>query len=66
MLNSTLATPLIQFQNKYIPNGLEKYMSFNVNNKLIFIYSFQYSISSLDTTFFFLNNTFLTLATKIV
>ena len=30
-----------------IPNGLEKYMSFNINNKLVFIYSFQFLSSSL-------------------
>ena len=31
-----------------IPNGLEKYMSFTINNKLIFIDSFQILSSSLD------------------
>ena len=31
------------------PNGLEKYMSFSVNNKLIFIDSFQFLSSSLDS-----------------
>ena len=31
-----------------IPNGLEKYMSFTINNKLSFIGSFQFLISSLD------------------
>ena len=32
-----------------IPNGLEKYMRFNINNKLIFIGSFQFLSSSLDS-----------------
>ena len=32
-----------------IPNALEKYMSFTINNKLSFIDSFQYVSSSLDT-----------------
>ena len=31
-----------------IPNGLEKYMSFTINNKLSFIESFQFLSSSLD------------------
>ena len=31
-----------------IPNGLEKYMSFTINNKLSFIDSFQFLSSSLD------------------
>ena len=31
-----------------IPNGLEKCMSFTINNKLIFIDSFQFLSSSLD------------------
>ena len=31
-----------------IPNGLEKYMSFSINNKLNFIYSFQFLSSSLE------------------
>ena len=31
-----------------IPNGLEKYMSFSINNKLRFIDSFQFLSSSLD------------------
>ena len=31
-----------------IPNGLEKYMSFSINNKLSFIDSFQFLSSSLD------------------
>ena len=33
----------------FIPNGLVKYMSFNINNKLIFIDSFQFLSSSLDS-----------------
>ena len=32
-----------------IPNGLEKYMSFTISNKLIFIDSFQFLSSSLDS-----------------
>ena len=32
-----------------LPNGLEKYMSFNINNKLSFIDSFQILRSSLDS-----------------
>ena len=32
-----------------IPNGLEKYMSFNINDMLIFIDSFQFLSSSLDS-----------------
>ena len=32
-----------------IPNALEKYMSFNINNKLVFIDSFQYLSYSLDS-----------------
>ena len=31
-----------------IPNGLEKYMSFSINNKLSFIDSFQFPSSPLD------------------
>ena len=32
-----------------IPNGLEKYMSFGINNKLSFIGSFQFLSSLLDS-----------------
>ena len=32
-----------------IPNGLEKYMSFSVNNNLSFIDNFQFLSSSLDS-----------------
>ena len=32
-----------------IPNGLEKYISFTINNKLSFIDSFQFLSSSLDS-----------------
>ena len=32
-----------------IPNGLEKYLNFNINNKLSFIDSFQFLSSSLDS-----------------
>ena len=34
--------------NRLIPNGLEKYMSFSINNNLSFIDSFQFLSSSLD------------------
>ena len=34
-----------------ITNGLENYMSFSINNKLMFIDSFQFLSSSLDTLF---------------
>ena len=34
--------------NVIIPNGLEEYTSFAINNKLCFIDSFQYLSSSLD------------------
>ena len=37
------------FKINVIPNGLEKYMSFNVNNKLAFIDIFQFLSSSLDS-----------------
>ena len=36
------------FKISVIPNGLEKYMSFNINDKLIFIESFQFLSSSLE------------------
>ena len=32
-----------------MPNGLEKCMSFNISNKLVFIDSFQFLTSSLDS-----------------
>ena len=32
-----------------MPNGLEKYISFSINSKLSFIYSFQFLSSSLDS-----------------
>ena len=35
------------FKVNAIPNGLEKYMSFNINDKLIFIDSFQFLTSSI-------------------
>ena len=38
-----------------IPNGLEKYMSFIINNKLSFIDSFQFLSCSLDSLFKNLN-----------
>ena len=37
----------LDFRINIILIGLEKYMSFSTNNKLIFIDSFQFSISSL-------------------
>ena len=36
------------FKINVIPNGLEKYMTFNINNNLAFIESFQFLSSSLD------------------
>ena len=33
----------------FIRNGIEKYMSFTINIKLSFIYSFQFLSSSLDS-----------------
>ena len=38
------------FKINIIPNELEKYMSFNINNKLIFIDSFQFLSYSLDSS----------------
>ena len=32
----------VNFKMVIIPYGLEKYSSFNINNKLVFIYSFQF------------------------
>ena len=40
------------------PNGLEKYMSFTINNKLSFIGSFQFLSSSLDSLVKNLNKDF--------
>ena len=37
------------FKTSAIPNGLEKYTSFNINNKLVFIESFQFLSSSLES-----------------
>ena len=37
------------FKLNVIPNGLEKYISFSINNKLSFIDSFQFLSSSLDS-----------------
>ena len=37
------------FKINVIPNGLEKYMSFTVSNKVSFIYSFQFLSSLLDS-----------------
>ena len=36
------------FKIKVIADGLEKYMSFNISNKLMFIDSFQFLSSLLD------------------
>ena len=38
------------------PKGLERYMSFTINNKLIFIERFHYLSSSLDSLVKSLNN----------
>ena len=32
-----------------IPDGLEKYMSFSIDNKLVFVDSFQFVSCSIDT-----------------
>ena len=40
---------LFNFKVNVIANGLEKYMSFNINNKSAFIDSFQFLRSSLDS-----------------
>ena len=37
------------FKIKMIPNGLEKYVNFNINNKLIFLDSFEFLRFSLDS-----------------
>ena len=37
------------FKINAIPNGLEKYMSFSINNKLSFIDTFEFLSFSLDT-----------------
>ena len=37
------------FKKSVIPNGLEKYMSFNINNKLIFVNTFQFLSFLLDS-----------------
>ena len=37
------------FKVNVIPNGMEKYMIFTINNKLSFIDSFQFLSSSLDS-----------------
>ena len=38
----------LSFKINVVSNGLEKCMSFNINNKLIFIDNFQFLSSSLD------------------
>ena len=40
----------LNFKINVKPNGLEKYMSFNNNNKLIFIDSFHFLSSSLESS----------------
>ena len=37
------------FKINFIPNGLEKYRRINISNKLIFVKSFQFLHSSLDS-----------------
>ena len=37
------------FKTNVIQNGLEKYMTFNINNKSVFIYSFQFLSFSLNS-----------------
>ena len=37
------------FKINVIPNGLEKYMSFSINNKLAFINNFHFLRSSLES-----------------
>ena len=37
------------FKINVIPNGFKKYLSFNSNNNLVFIDSFQFLSSSLDS-----------------
>ena len=37
------------FKINFIPNGLEKYMSFDINNKLFFIDGFQFLNSLLES-----------------
>ena len=39
---------IFNFKIDIIPNGLEKYMSYSINNKLIFIDTFQFLRSLLD------------------
>ena len=46
------------FKINVISNGLEKYMCFNINNKLIFIDSFQFLSSSLDSLVKNVNKTY--------
>ena len=38
----------VHFKIKFIPNGLQKYVGFKTNNKLLFIDKFQFLISSSD------------------
>ena len=39
----------LDFKTNFIPNGLEKYMSFDINNKLFFIDGFQFLSSFLES-----------------
>ena len=43
------------FKINVMPNKSETYMSFNINNKLVFIDSFQFLSSSLDNLVKYLN-----------
>ena len=42
-------TSQTNFKTNAIPNGLEKYLSLNFNNKLVFIDSFEFLSPSLET-----------------
>ena len=39
----------LNFKINIIPNGLQKYISFNINNKLVFYSSFQFLSFSLNS-----------------
>ena len=39
----------LNLKTNVMPNGLKKYMSFNISNKVIFIDSFQFLSSALDS-----------------
>ena len=56
---------ILSFKVNAIPIGLEKYMSYNINNKLIFNYSFQFLSSALENLFKNLDkNDFLSISVK--